>query len=122
MKVIANHFKVVFPKIIEQEQARLIAWQNITDNIIIAQEAIHPMRSKQKNKKWMAVKIDLEKAYDRVLQEFIDASLKAANDLIIFGKVGKNHARMINAVLKDFCNYSSKQGAKPWIISRDSFP
>ncbi|XP_017628584.1 uncharacterized protein LOC108471483 [Gossypium arboreum] len=63
----------------EQEQARFIEWQNITDNIILAQEAIHSMRSKKKNKKWMVVKIDLEKAYDRVLWEFIDASLKATS-------------------------------------------
>ncbi|KAA3465652.1 Retrovirus-related Pol polyprotein LINE-1 [Gossypium australe] len=35
------------------------------------------MKSKQKNKRWMAIKIDLEKAYDRVRWDFIDASLQA---------------------------------------------
>lgn len=39
------------------------------------------MRSKQKNRKYMAIKIDLEKAYDRVRWEFIDASLKVAGIL-----------------------------------------
>lgn len=63
MKVIVNRFKVVFPKIISQEQAGFIAGRNIIDNIIVAQEVIHSMISKQKNRKWMAVKIDLEKAY-----------------------------------------------------------
>ncbi|KAH1057168.1 hypothetical protein J1N35_035233 [Gossypium stocksii] len=58
MKIIANRLKIVFPKIISQEQASLIAGRNITDNIIIAQEVIHSMR--RKNMKWMAIKIDLE--------------------------------------------------------------
>ncbi|KAA3461119.1 reverse transcriptase [Gossypium australe] len=59
MKVIANRFKIVFPKIISQEQAGFIVGRNITNNIIIAQEVIHSMRGK--NKKWMAIKINLEK-------------------------------------------------------------
>lgn len=65
MKVIANQFKHVFPKIIVQEQAGFIARRNITHNIVITQEIIHSMKSCN-NKKWMAVKIDLEKVYDRV--------------------------------------------------------
>ncbi|KAA3473664.1 Retrovirus-related Pol polyprotein LINE-1 [Gossypium australe] len=40
--------------------------RNITDNIVIAQEVIHSMRGTQKNMKCMAIKIYLEKAYDRV--------------------------------------------------------
>lgn len=67
MKIIVNRFKMVFPRIITPKQTGFVAGRNITDNIIIAQEVIHSMRSNQKNKKWMAIKIDLEKAYDRVL-------------------------------------------------------
>ncbi|KAA3467445.1 reverse transcriptase [Gossypium australe] len=50
--------------------------RNIIDNIIITQEVIHSMKS-CKSKKWMAIKIDLEKAYDRVRWDFIDTSLQA---------------------------------------------
>ncbi|KAA3486517.1 reverse transcriptase [Gossypium australe] len=77
MKVIANRFKSIFPKIIGQEQAGFIAGRSIIDNIIIAQEVLHSMRSK-KRLQWMAVKIDLEKAYDRVRWDFVEASLNAA--------------------------------------------
>ncbi|KAK5793329.1 hypothetical protein PVK06_034472 [Gossypium arboreum] len=45
MKVIADRFKIFFPKIIAQEQAGFITGRNITDNIIIAQEVIHSMKS-----------------------------------------------------------------------------
>ncbi|KAA3475887.1 tyrosine decarboxylase 1-like [Gossypium australe] len=66
MKVIANRFKVIFPKLISQEQAGFIAGRNIFDNIILAQEVIHSMRCNLKGRKWMAIKLDLEKAYDRI--------------------------------------------------------
>ncbi|KAA3487341.1 reverse transcriptase [Gossypium australe] len=74
MKVIANRFKVIFPKLISQEQAGFIAGRNIFDNIILAQEVIHSMRCNRKGRKWMAIKLDLEKAYDRVSWDFINVS------------------------------------------------
>ncbi|KAK5845345.1 hypothetical protein PVK06_001517 [Gossypium arboreum] len=80
MKVIANRFRYIFCKIIAQEQAGFIAGRSINDNIILAQEVIHSMRC-QKRKKWMTIKIDLEKAYDRVSWEFIEASLRATGIL-----------------------------------------
>ncbi|KAK5833597.1 hypothetical protein PVK06_017447 [Gossypium arboreum] len=80
MKVIDNRFKNIFLNIIVQEQVRFIAERNITDNIVITKEVIHSMKS-NKSRKWMAIKIDLEKAYDRVLWDFIDASLLATGIL-----------------------------------------
>lgn len=48
-----------------------IAGRNISDNIIIVQEVIHSMRAKKKGNKWMTIKLDLEKAYDRVSWDFV---------------------------------------------------
>ncbi|KAG8501797.1 hypothetical protein CXB51_004740 [Gossypium anomalum] len=45
-------------------QSSFIAPRNILDNIIVAQEAIHTMKNAKSKKRWMAVKLDLEKAYD----------------------------------------------------------
>ncbi|KAH1038645.1 hypothetical protein J1N35_040388 [Gossypium stocksii] len=77
MNVIANCFKIIFPKIIAQEQIGFITGRNIIDNIIIAQEMIHSMKN-CKSRKWMAIKIDLKKSYDRVRWDFINISLQAA--------------------------------------------
>lgn len=66
MKVIENCFKVIFSKVIALEQVGFVAGKNITDNIIIALEVFHSMRSKQKNRRLMAIKINLEKVYDWV--------------------------------------------------------
>ncbi|KAA3471573.1 LINE-1 reverse transcriptase isogeny [Gossypium australe] len=71
MKVIANRFKVMFPNFISPEQAGFIAGRNISDNVIIAQEVIHSMRSRKTGKNWMAIKLHLEKAYDRISWDFI---------------------------------------------------
>lgn len=76
MKIIANRFRLVFPNIISQEQASFIAGRNISDNVIIAQEVIHCMHNKKKSNNWMALKLDIEKAYDRVSWDFIRASLQ----------------------------------------------
>lgn len=76
MKVIVNRFRIVFPKIIMEEQARFIVGRNITSNIVIVQEVIHSMKGRKNKKAWMVIKIDLEKAYDRVRWELIDASFK----------------------------------------------
>ncbi|KAH1096690.1 hypothetical protein J1N35_013611 [Gossypium stocksii] len=59
-------------------QTRFIAGRNISDNVIIAQEVIHSMCSRKAGRNWMAIKLDLEKAYDKVSWEFIDVSLIAA--------------------------------------------
>lgn len=51
MKVIASQFKVIFPKLISQEQAGFIARRNISDNSILAQEIIHSMQRNRKGRK-----------------------------------------------------------------------
>ncbi|KAK5811863.1 hypothetical protein PVK06_027242 [Gossypium arboreum] len=78
MKVIANRFKVVFPNYISPEQAGFIIGRNISDNVIIVQEVIHSMCSRKDGRNWMAIKLDLEKTYDRISWDFIDMSLVAA--------------------------------------------
>ncbi|KAH1098612.1 hypothetical protein J1N35_015533 [Gossypium stocksii] len=112
MKIIANHFKVVFPRFLAPEQTGFVARRNITDNIIITQEVIHSMRGKEKKRKWMAIKIDLEKAFDQVRLSRGGPPLSHlffADDLIIFGHANDNQARVIKTILDEFCDYSSHQ-------------
>lgn len=48
---------------------------NISDNIIIAQEAIHSIKNKHGKACWMALKVDLEKAYDKIRWEFLEDTM-----------------------------------------------
>ncbi|WCJ40291.1 DNAse I-like superfamily protein [Euphorbia peplus] len=76
-KIIANRLKPLMPQLVLPQQTSFVAGRNITDNIIIAQEAIHSMRKKNGKSGWMALKVDLEKAYDRLRWVFIRDSLQA---------------------------------------------
>ena len=68
-KVIANKLKLILPKIIPKNQGGFIHGRQIVDNFILIQEEIHS--SLRRNKKGMAVKLDLENACDRVRHSFL---------------------------------------------------
>lgn len=77
-KIVAGRLKTVMPLLISQSQSSFIPGRNISDNIIIAQEAIHSMRRKTGKKGWMIIKVDLEKAFDKLRWDFIEETLNDA--------------------------------------------
>ena len=58
-----------------KHQSSFIAGRQSCDNIIVAQEVIHSMKKKTGRVGWMMVKVDLEKAYDRLEWSFIYETL-----------------------------------------------
>ncbi|XP_074289408.1 uncharacterized protein LOC141614562 [Silene latifolia] len=78
-KALANRIKRVLPHVISETQSGFVPGRQITDNIVIFQEAIHSMRKKKGKTGIMAIKIDLEKAYDRLRCDFIHATLSDMN-------------------------------------------
>lgn len=46
------------------------------DNVLIFQEIIHTLRTRKGKKGYMAIKLDLEKAYDKLQWPFITETLK----------------------------------------------
>ncbi|XP_028786509.1 uncharacterized protein LOC114742412 [Neltuma alba] len=70
-KIIANRLKPCLSYMISPTQCSFIPSRHSSDNIIVAQEVVHSMRIKQGYKGFMAIKIDLEKAYDRVNWNFL---------------------------------------------------
>ncbi|KAK8663757.1 hypothetical protein V6N13_083562 [Hibiscus sabdariffa] len=65
----------VSPDKVRQNQASFVSGRFIQDNIIIAYEVIHSMSCKSGRKSWMAIKVNLEKAYDRLEWDFIEETL-----------------------------------------------
>lgn len=75
-KVLANRLKEVINFINSDEQSAFIPGHLISDNILISFEIIHYMKRKTRGKKgWMALKLDMSKAYDRVEWSYIRAML-----------------------------------------------
>ena len=84
-KIVANKLKGILPELIGPMQTSFVPGRHITENIIIAQEVIHTMRQKSGKIGHMLIKVDLEKAYDRLSWDFIFETLCEAgipSDLI----------------------------------------
>ena len=66
-KVLANRLKKILPYIISESQSAFQSSKAITDNILVAFETLHHIKN-QKSKKggFMAMKLDMSKAYDWV--------------------------------------------------------
>lgn len=78
-KIIVNRLKPLLNSIISLVQVSFVPGRNIQDNIIVAQEMVHSMKRMRGNKSFKSIKIDLEKAYDRLSWSFIQECLEALN-------------------------------------------
>lgn len=78
-KAIVNRIKPLLPVVTSNTQTSFVPGRQITDNIVIVQEVIHTMRRKQGGKGYMTLKIDFEKAYDRLKWDFIRNTLYEMN-------------------------------------------
>lgn len=66
-KVLTNRLKKVLSKCISEERSAFVEGRSILDNVLTAFEIIHHMKYKTKGAKGeVALKIDINKAYDRV--------------------------------------------------------
>ena len=66
-KIIVNRLKLVLKHYISINQSAFIPGRHIIDNIIISHEYLHFLKNKRHGKDgYMAVKLDISKAYDRV--------------------------------------------------------
>ena len=75
-KVIANHLKPLLDSIISETQSAFIANRLDTDNILLAFESLHHMKTNCTRKKgFMAMKLSTSKAYNRVEWVFLERIL-----------------------------------------------
>lgn len=77
-KTMVGRLKGVISKLVGPAQSSFIPGRLSTDNIVVVQEAVHSMQRKKGRKGWMLLKLDLEKAYDRIRWDFLEDTLLAA--------------------------------------------
>lgn len=75
-KVLAKRLREIMELLVSPCQCNFIPHRQSGDNIVIAQEVIHSMKNRKGAVGWMAIKIDLEKAYDRLNWGFIRDTLQ----------------------------------------------
>lgn len=77
-KVMVLRLKSLMSNLIGPAQSSFIPGRLSTDNIMVVQEAVHSMKRKKGRKGWILLKLDLEKAYDRIIWDFLEDTLIAA--------------------------------------------
>ena len=71
-KVLCQRLRGLLPKLISETQSAFVSGRLISDNILIAQKMFHGLRTNNACKdKFLAIKTDMSKAYDRVEWPFV---------------------------------------------------
>lgn len=66
-KVMTNRLKPLLPNLIAEEQSAFVGERQIQDNILIVREVLHKLRTREGKSKFQVVlKLDMQKAYDRI--------------------------------------------------------
>ncbi|XP_060959188.1 uncharacterized protein LOC133030459 [Cannabis sativa] len=76
-KVMTNQMKSFMSEIIADSQSAFVQGRLISDNVLVSFEVLHYLKRKRKGKTgFMALKLDMSKAYDRIEWSFLEAMLR----------------------------------------------
>lgn len=78
-KIIVARLRPHLDKLVSPMQSAFISGRKGVDNAIVVQELIHTISSKKGRVGFLAIKVDLEKAYDKIEWSFIREVLLNAN-------------------------------------------
>ena len=76
-KIVVGRIRPLLNKLVSPVQTAFVPGRRGLDNIIIAQKLIHSIDNKRGKEGYMAIKVDLEKAYDLLEWNFIHKVLQA---------------------------------------------
>ena len=74
-KILVCRLKPILPHLIEQ--GAFVGSRSISDNVLIVQEFMHNLQRALIRKCLMTIKLDMERAYDRMCWEFLFQALKS---------------------------------------------
>ena len=65
-KILVGRLRPLLDKMLDSTQVAFVPSRCITKNIVLAQEIVHSFRHMKRKKGFLGVKIDFQKAYDRM--------------------------------------------------------
>ncbi|XP_020688765.1 uncharacterized protein LOC110104129 [Dendrobium catenatum] len=65
-KVLVNRMQSLLPNLISEEQAAFVPGRSISDHCLLGQEVLNKFKVSRSNPGWMAVKVDMEQAYEKM--------------------------------------------------------
>jgi hypothetical protein len=117
-KILANRFKLLLHHFISPLQSAFVPSRNIQDNSILAHELLHTLKKKKGRGGLMAIKIDMEKAFDRMEWNFLFAILaklgfqsgpwSSAKWSLIFIPIYFRNESVLQAASKTILSWSSQ--------------
>ncbi|KAF7135390.1 hypothetical protein RHSIM_Rhsim08G0109800 [Rhododendron simsii] len=76
-KILANRLRDILPSIISENQSAFVGGRQISDSILIAHEIMHSLKNRRNGRKgWVALKLDMAKAFDRIEWSYLEAVLR----------------------------------------------
>ncbi|XP_038972451.1 uncharacterized protein LOC120104769 [Phoenix dactylifera] len=75
-KLLAVRLRDILPRIISPEQGAFVGGRSISDNVLIVQEFMFDLRRASSRRSLMGIKLDMERAYDRMRWDFVQQSLQ----------------------------------------------
>ncbi|XP_038973168.1 uncharacterized protein LOC103699679 [Phoenix dactylifera] len=112
-RIMVGRVKPLLPSIISQEQGAFIAGRNISHNVMLAQEMMWDLQRASKRGSLMAIKLDMERAYDRIRWSFLRSALEAYGfhrrwiGWVLGARVSEAH--VLRRVLADYCAASGQR-------------
>ena len=77
LEVLVNRFKSDLSKCIRENQSAFVPGRLITNNVLVAYEIDpHPKTKKEREKRFLTLKLDMNKAYDQVERKFLKEIMK----------------------------------------------
>jgi len=75
-KILVNRIRPLLNKIVSLVQSAFVPDWSIHDNILVTHEIVHKFKVLKGKAAWVVLKLDMEKAYDRLEWDFIQACLQ----------------------------------------------
>ncbi|XP_020673554.2 uncharacterized protein LOC110093109 [Dendrobium catenatum] len=65
-KILVSRIKGLLPNLVSEEQAAFVHGRSISDHCLLGQQIVNKFKVSKSSKGWMAMKVDMEQAYDKM--------------------------------------------------------